>query len=324
MNPLILDALAVAQSQKMGIQLNTSMKDLVKNEVLRETSEYLVELHQIREFGVRTAMMRELFDAEILLCSKKIKYDSLVAEKRQMLNQLMKVHEQLRTTSRQVFREQLQTKLGALQEKINSVSVKLMEAELTRAGVKENLVQCKENLCSLIDEISEEEAPTSSAEESEDSTTPSRPWLKLCEADTGLDSYHSNLPTTTIEKFDWNQSDKFVKLYLDVPGLKKTDEGKVSPTFGERHISIFVAAVRNHNYKFIIQGLSEPIDINESKFRLKQERIVLFLKKKQLTKWTDLTAKATANRKQSVDRLLKKMRVVFTEFEELTALAEVS
>ncbi|XP_018018034.1 uncharacterized protein LOC108674581 [Hyalella azteca] len=128
-------------------------------------------------------------------------------------------------------------------------------------------------------EIVEDEAPSSVS------------TLEASTPDTKQDAPPAGLPTSRVEIHDWNQTDKFVKLYLDVPGVNAAHVAGATLACEARHVSLVVPDVDGRNYEYSLRDLSYAIKPNKSKIRLIDGRIVLFLKKEPgRISWRELTA----------------------------------
>jgi len=100
------------------------------------------------------------------------------------------------------------------------------------------------------------------------------------------------LPTTKITTYAWDQSEKFLKLYVNVagsePGQQQDDRVKLDGN--TKSVDFRANDIAGKNYEFSIKGLLHPIVPDESSFKPKKDQILLMLKKKDVGKtWDSVT-----------------------------------
>jgi len=101
--------------------------------------------------------------------------------------------------------------------------------------------------------------------------------------------------TVQIRTYGWDQSDKFVKLYVTVDGITAADKDKVSCSFTVRGVTLTVSDVGGKNYQLVINNLAENISPDTSSFKAKEGTVVLLLAKAQAAqKWPAVTRQEAA------------------------------
>jgi len=112
--------------------------------------------------------------------------------------------------------------------------------------------------------------------------------------------------TVTVRTYSWDESDKFMKLYVNIPDVEPGMEEKVTCSFEPLSISATVIAP-NSNHKLTINQLAAAISPARSHFKVKKGLLVIFMaKEKQGEKWECVTAqekraKAEKNQEPKMD-----------------------
>ncbi|XP_018027355.1 calcyclin-binding protein isoform X2 [Hyalella azteca] len=97
--------------------------------------------------------------------------------------------------------------------------------------------------------------------------------------------------TVTLRTYSWDQSDKFVKLYVTIPSLKPSDEENVKCVFSSRSASLIVSEVDGKNYELVINNLAKQIVPDKSFWKVKKDMVVMMLSKERLAQsWPAVTA----------------------------------
>lgn len=96
-----------------------------------------------------------------------------------------------------------------------------------------------------------------------------------------------------IKNFSWDQSDKFVKIYLT--GLKNVqslsgEENRIKVEFTDRSVAVRVDNLEGKNFLFNIKEFCQKINAQKSHFKIKSDMISLFMcKDSPNSKWSHLT-----------------------------------
>ncbi|CAH0767046.1 unnamed protein product [Bemisia tabaci] len=121
---------------------------------------------------------------------------------------------------------------------------------------------------------------------------------------TGKTPVVSNTPRSyeiQLTNYGWDQSDKFVKLFVTLPNVHQIPETNVTHEFTERSVALHVRELENKNYCFKVANLLETIDAQKSYIKIKKDTVVVFLEKNQKgINWSHLT---------SIDKAAKEARL---------------
>lgn len=115
------------------------------------------------------------------------------------------------------------------------------------------------------------------------------------------------VPTTELRNYAWDQSDNFMKLYVDVKGVEAVPKENITCNFTDRSLSLFCKEVGNKNYVLQVINLAEDIVPDDSYFKIKTGTVLLMLKKKEVKKkWeyvttTEKKVKEKRNKKPEFD-----------------------
>ncbi|KAK6484231.1 calcyclin-binding protein [Huso huso] len=131
----------------------------------------------------------------------------------------------------------------------------------------------------------------------------------LKQKDSG-DSEKTLLPSTSrgytvkINNYGWDQSDKFVKIYITLNGVHKIPADNIQTNFTERSFEVLVKDLEGKNYQMNINNLLSAIDAEESFRKVKTDMVLVMCKKKTQQKWEFLTQvekKTNDKKKPSAD-----------------------
>lgn len=67
----------------------------------------------------------------------------------------------------------------------------------------------------------------------------------------------------------WDQSDKFMKLYVSIPGLMPTDKDKVTCNFIDHGVTLDATNIQEKNYHLSITNLAKAITPDSSHWKVK-------------------------------------------------------
>ena len=100
-----------------------------------------------------------------------------------------------------------------------------------------------------------------------------------------------------IRQYAWDQSDKFMKLYVDVPGAHTVPEANLTSHFQTRYVKVSVT-VGKIVYNVAVGPFHSDIITAESKCKVKADKLLIMLKKeKEKETWPYLVAKQTKKTK---------------------------
>ncbi|KAM9792041.1 calcyclin-binding protein [Syngnathus typhle] len=95
--------------------------------------------------------------------------------------------------------------------------------------------------------------------------------------------------TVKITNYAWDQSEKFVKIYLTLKNVHMIPSEKVQVKFTERSFSVLVKELDGKNHQMSLLNLLYPIDEENSSTKIKTDMVVIMCKKKAAKKWECLT-----------------------------------
>ncbi|XP_073449523.1 calcyclin-binding protein [Aquarana catesbeiana] len=99
----------------------------------------------------------------------------------------------------------------------------------------------------------------------------------------------SSTYTVKICNYGWDQSDKFVKLYITLKDVQNIPADNVQVQFTERSFDLLVKDLNGKNHTMTINNLLKPIAPENSSRKVKTDTVLLMLRKKSESKWEYLT-----------------------------------
>lgn len=82
-----------------------------------------------------------------------------------------------------------------------------------------------------------------------------------------------------ISNYAWDQSDKFVKIFINLDGVQDASEENVVVAYTPNSILLKVTNVQNKDYKFEVNSLLHEIDVGKSYRKIKTNSIAIYAKK---------------------------------------------
>lgn len=95
--------------------------------------------------------------------------------------------------------------------------------------------------------------------------------------------------TVKITNYAWDQSEKFVKIYLTLKDVHKIPSENVEVNFTERSVSVLVKDLNGKNHQMTILNVLYPIDEKDSYKKIKSDMVLVMCKKQTSKKWECLT-----------------------------------
>ncbi|XP_038613920.1 calcyclin-binding protein [Tachyglossus aculeatus] len=95
--------------------------------------------------------------------------------------------------------------------------------------------------------------------------------------------------TVKINNYGWDQSDKFVKIYVTLTGVQQVPLEDVQVHFAERSFELLVKNLNGKNYSMTVSNLLKPISVEGSSRKVKTDTILVLCRKKVDHKWEYLT-----------------------------------
>ncbi|XP_061587102.1 calcyclin-binding protein [Cololabis saira] len=96
--------------------------------------------------------------------------------------------------------------------------------------------------------------------------------------------------TVKITSYAWDQSEKFVKIYIALKNVHKIPSENVEVSFTERSFSVLVKDLEGKNHQMTILNLLQPIDEKDSNTKIKTDMVLVMCKKQTAKKWEFLTS----------------------------------
>ncbi|XP_067661942.1 calcyclin-binding protein-like [Haliotis asinina] len=92
-----------------------------------------------------------------------------------------------------------------------------------------------------------------------------------------------------IKKYAWDQSDKFMKLYVTLDGVQGIPAENITSTFTDRSVRLVVKGLNNKNHELFIARLCEEITPDNSYHKVKTDCVLLMMKKSSSITWAYVT-----------------------------------
>ena len=92
-----------------------------------------------------------------------------------------------------------------------------------------------------------------------------------------------------LNNYAWDQTDKFVKIYVTLKNVQSLAQESIICNFTERSMELRVLGLDSKNYLLSIINLCEEIDPEKSSLKVKNDLIVIFLAKKSSINWSHVT-----------------------------------
>lgn len=95
--------------------------------------------------------------------------------------------------------------------------------------------------------------------------------------------------TTKITSYGWDQSEKYVKLYITLDGVEKLPKEKLDATFSSKSMDLVVRELRGKNHHLLIRNLLYEITPSESSVKAKSGNVTVLMRKASPKTWECLT-----------------------------------
>ncbi|XP_041659470.1 calcyclin-binding protein [Cheilinus undulatus] len=95
--------------------------------------------------------------------------------------------------------------------------------------------------------------------------------------------------TVKITNYAWDQSEKFIKIYLTLKDVHKIPLENVEVNFTEGSFSVLVKELDGKNHQMTVLNLLCPIDEKESYKKIKTDMVLVMCRKQSMKKWDCLT-----------------------------------
>lgn len=114
-----------------------------------------------------------------------------------------------------------------------------------------------------------------------ETSTASAPIATSPTTQTTVTSSESKRYQVELNQYAFDQSDKFVKLYVTLDGVQSCSEDQVTVKFSPNTICLLITDFNNKDYKLEIKNLLNSIDVEKSYRKIKTNMIVIFAKKEK-------------------------------------------
>ncbi|KAK6025765.1 CS domain protein [Ostertagia ostertagi] len=99
-----------------------------------------------------------------------------------------------------------------------------------------------------------------------------------------------NLPTVKVTNYGWDESDKFVKVYITLQGVQNANPSTIQHSFTNTGYDITVSNHGGKNYVMTMKGLRDEIVPESSQIKQKTDMLLVMMKKRnEGKKWEQLT-----------------------------------
>lgn len=99
--------------------------------------------------------------------------------------------------------------------------------------------------------------------------------------------------TCDINNYGWDQSDKYVKLFVTLAGVQTVPAENVKVVYTNQDVQVVVEDLNTKDHKLTIKNLLEPVAVDKSYHKVKTDMVVVFMLKQQPgKKWDYLTKTA--------------------------------
>jgi len=109
-----------------------------------------------------------------------------------------------------------------------------------------------------------------------------------------------------LHEYAWDQSERYVKIFVTLPGVEKIDESNVVCTYTENSMKLLVNDLNGKDYNLTVNNLLESIDVIKSYHKVKTGMVAVYMKKvKENTNWGWLTTIQKRIKDKSEDEFKK-------------------
>ncbi|ELT92966.1 hypothetical protein CAPTEDRAFT_169300 [Capitella teleta] len=114
----------------------------------------------------------------------------------------------------------------------------------------------------------------------------------------------SHVYTVTLTNYAWDQSDKFMKIYVTLNGVQDIDPSNICCEFKSRSFKLQVSNLDKKRHVLHVANLFEDVDTEKSVCKVKKDMVLLMLKKAEEKKtWAYVTQKDGAKKASAKKKL---------------------
>ncbi|KAL3986265.1 SGS domain family protein [Acanthocheilonema viteae] len=114
------------------------------------------------------------------------------------------------------------------------------------------------------------------------------------------------LATVKITNYAWDQSNKYVKLYLTIPDIHTVPQEQIAVSFTESEVEVNARDISSKNYSLIIKGLLKAINPSKSSFKQKTNLLLIMMEKNEEGNWKYLTKAEMQSKEKSTPKFDQK------------------
>lgn len=114
------------------------------------------------------------------------------------------------------------------------------------------------------------------------------------------------LATVKITNYAWDQSEKYVKLYLTIPDVHTVPQEQIVVNFSESEVEVNARDISAKNYSLTIKGLLKSINPSSSSFKQKTNLLLVMMRKKEEENWKYLTKAEMQSKEKSTPKFDQK------------------
>lgn len=122
------------------------------------------------------------------------------------------------------------------------------------------------------------------------------------QAKSSVKSPQSQCPTSVITNYAWDQSNKYVKIYIDLKNVQHLPKESITSHFEERSMDLTVSNLDNKNYRFGVKRLAGTIIPAESFIKVKTDSFVVMMMKTSSANWAHVTETAAEKSKEKTKK----------------------
>lgn len=116
-----------------------------------------------------------------------------------------------------------------------------------------------------------------------------------------------------LKEYAWDQSDKFIKIFVTVNEVQQVPEESVNVEFTANSFNVMVSNLNNKDYVFTVNHLLNEIDPAKSYRKVKSDMVAIYLAKAKPTKWAHLTVTAKRLQDMKDERMSKSTKDTETD-----------
>lgn len=116
-----------------------------------------------------------------------------------------------------------------------------------------------------------------------------------------------------LKEYAWDQSDKFIKIFVTVNEVQQVPEESVNVEFTASSFNLLVSNLNNKDYVFTVNHLLHEIDPAKSYRRVKSDMVAIYLAKVKPTKWGHMTLTAKRLQDMKDERMSKSSKDTETD-----------